>query len=435
MLKLILELKRHLKSEFSKNVATLFTGSVVAQAIPLLASLVLSRLYTPEDFAINEVFLRLYSIGLVFSTLRYEQAIVLPKENSKAAHIIFLILKISLITGLFFLVFNLFFGKWIEDAQGIPNLYYYLLLIPVALVVSSNYQALNYWAVRNKNYKQLSVTKSTVSFTNSGYRLIVGALTSGHPIGLVSSMILSQFVGALILLKGNLKSFITFSKDRDKGDILKIAKEYDDFPKVNTLHALLDAIREATIIYLIIHFFGDTTLGLYAFTVRIMKLPLGMIGTSIGQVFFQKAAEVVNQKKSVYEITLKTIKKLTIISLPIFILIGLLSDWAFEFVFGDKWSDAGFIAQIITPWMFFNFLNSPLSQIPLILKKQKEVFFISIIGFVVSVLGLICGGLYLKDVYNSLILFSIIQSCYLLFVLLWILKIAKRYDKANLTVE
>ena len=424
-------LNGNLKSEFSKNVATLFTGTFIAQTIPLLASLILSRIYTPEDFAVNEVFLRLYSIGIVFSTLRYEQAIVLPKENQKAANIIFLILKTSIITSVFFLVLNFVFGEWVEDSQGIPNLYYYLLLIPLALVISSNYQALNYWSVRNKNYKQLSITKSTVSFANSGYRLVLGVITSGHPIGLVSSMIVSQSIGIVMLLKNNLKAFITFSKNREKGDVIKIAKEYEDFPKINTFHALMDAIREATIIYLIIHFFGDTTLGLYAFTIRLMKLPLGMIGTSIGQVFFQKAAEVVNQRKSIYEITLKTIKRLTFISLPIFILIGILSGWAFEFVFGDKWSNAGVIAQIITPWMFFHFIASPLSQIPIILKKQKQFFLVSIFGFFLGIITLFCSGFYMKDVYISLTIFSIAQSCYLLFVLLWILKIARNHDKCN----
>ncbi len=428
-------MNKHFKSEFSKNVATLFTGTLVAQSIPIIVAPILSRIYTPEDFAVNEIFLRLFAVGIVFATLRYEQAIVLPKENKKAISILFLIFKIAFISSLFFFMLNLLFGKWVEVTQQIPNLYYYLFILPVALIISANYQSLTYWGIRNKSFKQLSIAKGIVSSTNSGYRIAIGIVTSGHPIGLVSSLIFSQLMGVIALLKGNLKTFFSFSRNKEKGELITIAKEYSDFPKINTLHALLDASREAIIVYLIFTFFGDMMLGLYAFTIRLMKLPLGMIGSAIGQVFFQKAADTVNQEGNLYFITLKAVKRLSLISLPIFIGIGLFAGWGFEFIFGDKWLNAGKIAQIITPWMFFLFLNSPLSQVPLIVKKQKEVFLISIIGFIFGVSSLLFGGLVIKEIYQSLLLFSITQSCYLLFVLLWILKIAKNYDNSTKIIE
>ena len=39
-----------LKSEFTKNVLTLMTGTTIAQAIPIAISPILTRLYSPEDF-------------------------------------------------------------------------------------------------------------------------------------------------------------------------------------------------------------------------------------------------------------------------------------------------------------------------------------------------------------------------------------------------
>ncbi len=40
------------KSEFTKNVLTLMTGTTIAQAIPIAISPILTRLYTPEDFGV-----------------------------------------------------------------------------------------------------------------------------------------------------------------------------------------------------------------------------------------------------------------------------------------------------------------------------------------------------------------------------------------------
>jgi len=38
------------KSEFSRNVLTLMTGTTIAQAIPIAISPILTRVYTPENF-------------------------------------------------------------------------------------------------------------------------------------------------------------------------------------------------------------------------------------------------------------------------------------------------------------------------------------------------------------------------------------------------
>ncbi len=419
-------MKKYLKSEFTKNVATLFTGTLIAQAIPVLISPILTRIYTPEDFAINEVFMRVFAIGLIFSTLRYEQAIVLPKQEDKAKLVVKLILRISVAISLVFLLFTLILGKWFADSQGNPEVYLYLFVLPIALLLSANYQSLTYWSIRNKQYKKLSFSKAGVSLANSSSRIGIGLLTAGNPIGLIGSIVVSQLTGIIMLIKDNVQLIF---KGSNRDSIKEVAKEYKDFPRVNTLHALLDAGREALIIFVIITYFGDSMLGLYAFTIRLMKLPLGMIGTSVGQVFYQRAAEIVNHEASLYELTIKTLKRLIIISLPIFVLVGIFSGMVFEFVFGKDWVTAGYLAQIFAPWMFFHFINSPLSQIPLIINKQKEVFILSLVGFIVSVSVLTLCGIYLDNSLISFTIFSLTQSAYLLVVILWILNVSRKFDQ------
>ena len=74
-------------SEFSKNVITLFTGTTLAQALPIAVAPILTRLYTPEDFGVFAIF---FSITTLFSTIvtaRYELAIVLPHEPAEAIHL------------------------------------------------------------------------------------------------------------------------------------------------------------------------------------------------------------------------------------------------------------------------------------------------------------------------------------------------------------
>ena len=66
------------KSEFSKNVLTLMTGTTIAQAIPIAISPILTRIYSPEDFGVFVLYTAIVSLVTAISTGKYELAIMLP---------------------------------------------------------------------------------------------------------------------------------------------------------------------------------------------------------------------------------------------------------------------------------------------------------------------------------------------------------------------
>ncbi|SVD81723.1 uncharacterized protein METZ01_LOCUS434577, partial [marine metagenome] len=73
-----------MRSEFSKNVLTLVTGTTIAQAIPIAISPILTRIYTPEDFGVLALFISITTILGTIANGRYELAIVLPKRDNNA---------------------------------------------------------------------------------------------------------------------------------------------------------------------------------------------------------------------------------------------------------------------------------------------------------------------------------------------------------------
>ena len=79
------------KSDFSKNVLTLISGVALAQAIPILLSPLLSRIYTMEDFGEYAIYNSFISVLIILSTARFEYAIALPKDNANSFKIIKLI--------------------------------------------------------------------------------------------------------------------------------------------------------------------------------------------------------------------------------------------------------------------------------------------------------------------------------------------------------
>ena len=82
--------KLKIRSDFTKNVLILMTGTTMAQAIPIAVLPILSRLYSPDDFGVLAIFI---SLSFIFGSIangRYELAIVLPKDDRSALNIVVL---------------------------------------------------------------------------------------------------------------------------------------------------------------------------------------------------------------------------------------------------------------------------------------------------------------------------------------------------------
>ena len=68
--------------------STLVSGNVLGQSAVLLASPILTRLYTPEEFGVFAIFASLLGIVGIVSGLRYELAIPLTLTDGSAANIL-----------------------------------------------------------------------------------------------------------------------------------------------------------------------------------------------------------------------------------------------------------------------------------------------------------------------------------------------------------
>ena len=68
------------RSEFGRNSAKLLSSNAIAQIIGLLIYPILSRLYSPDDFGLVNLFLSIGGVITLFATAEYQYAIMLPKS-------------------------------------------------------------------------------------------------------------------------------------------------------------------------------------------------------------------------------------------------------------------------------------------------------------------------------------------------------------------
>jgi len=69
-------LRRLAQSRFFRGVVAIAGGTAIAQAVGVLLSPIITRLYTPEAMGLWGLFVSFLGVASVVSTLRYEVAIV-----------------------------------------------------------------------------------------------------------------------------------------------------------------------------------------------------------------------------------------------------------------------------------------------------------------------------------------------------------------------
>jgi len=406
-----------LKSEYSKNVLTLMTGTTIAQAIPIAVTPILTRIYSPNDFGVFALFLAITAIAGAVSNAQYEQAIVLPVKDEDSFNLVALGITITLSFSLFLLIIVLLFKDQISVLFGNSQIAPFLFLVPLSTLLVGIYNSLNLFNIRKKQFKNIAISQVTRSSSLGVSQVLIGLISFG-PVGLVVGQLISYFSGNVILFKtlksDYKKNYISVEKIKQQAII------YKKFPIYSLPSILLNSINLNVVNFLISSIFSITTLGFYSLTQRIIGIPARVIGNSFSQVYLQKASESLKKTGSTKEVFKKTFLKLTYLSIPIFTILFFIVEPLFAFVFGEEWRISGTYAKILIPLAAVRFVSSTLSNTLVIHQKQQYGLLINLF-LLTTTMGIY---LYSKSIeiffIDTLKYFSIIMILeYSLFTLLY----------------
>jgi len=407
------------KSEFTRNVLTLMTGTTIAQAIPIAISPILTRIYTPEDFGVFALFLAMVSILASIANGRYELAIMLPEKDEDAINIFALGFIITTFISCFLLVVIIMFYNDFLAIFNNKNIGVWLYFIPIAIFFTGLFNILNYFNNRKKNYKDLAKATVLKSIILAIVQLSIGFFKQGAG-GLISGQLLSLLVANTKLLKNIIKDKMLISKI-SKQKIIAVAKRYKNFPKFSMWAILANTLSVQLTNILVSSFYSIATLGLYSLVQRVLSMPSSLIGSSIGKVFFQQATREKQKTGKVIKSFNNTVKKLILIGLPFFIVLFFIVEDLFAIVFSEEWRIAGVYAKILIPLFFIRFVSSSVSSILIVFEKQKAELIINIL----LLLSSICLININDDFYMFLYQFVLLLSFEYISFLFYYFKLAK----------
>lgn len=354
------QLRRH---RFLGHVAALMTGSVIAQAVPILLSPVLTRLYTPGDFAAFALFMSVTAVISVVAAGRYDQAILLPAEDEDALNLVALCwLILSSLCLLLSLIIGVFYGslpaEWLAALHG-----EWLYLLPPAVFATTSFQILSVWNNRCARFPQLAMSRATQG-SASGFAQCGLGYGAWHSAGLIWGQVVGLCAGLLMLLRYNWQSLQSGRAQLGRQRMVSNAYEYRRFPLLSTWGSLFDSGAFLMVLLVISHSFTSNITGFFSFTQRVLSVPLFLISSAIAQVLHQRIAKMNNEDwQSILPYVLRAALFLSAIAVPFVVLLALFGVDLFSFAFGKDWAEAGRYAGLLSVAVGIRFIVSPLTVV------------------------------------------------------------------------
>lgn len=389
--------RRLLNSRFVRGTAWLAGGTAIGQALTLLASPLITRLYTADDLGRLGVYVAFLTLALTAASLRYESAIVVAQNGAQAAQLavvsLLLILPTGVVAGL---------GLWLLTRQGWLG----LGILPVETVwallptfgVSAAFQVLRYWLVRDESLAIISRVMVWQSVTLNSVRVGVGLLGVGW-VGLVCSELLGRAAGVIQMARAAWRDITIHPDLLNRTSLREVLWIHRQFPMYALPSSFIDNLAFALPLGLIAQLYGASAAGYYTLMQRVLYLPANLIGASVGAAFYGRLAVYAREAPDrVNPLFWRTAGGLLALGLLPTLIIVALGSRLFGWVFGAEWAEAGTLAVLVAPWSLAQFIVSPLSTIVFVFNGQRLKFVYDVLSLAAVIIVLLIarmGGLQL----------------------------------------
>ena len=360
---------------FRLKVLQVAGGTAVSQGMLILASPVLTRMYSPADFGVLAVYLSLVSVLVIVASLRYEFALPIPEDDDQAIQLLALCLVLVAVTTSLASVALYLARERVLGWMGAPGLGPFLWLVPVSILGAGLYQVFNCWAIRKGRYGRIARTKVTQGLTTLSLQLAVGAVAGG-PVGLLLGDAAGRSNGTRTLAMLDWREDWRLLRTVTWAGVWKAAVRFRRFPFISSSTALMNSLNLRLPALLLAIHYGPTVAGGFILAQRVFALPSSVIGESVAQVYFGEFARMSNQGPAgLMGLFQGTVKRMLALGLPLMLLSSLGGWLLFPVIFGSAWKEAGLFVVAIAPMAMAQFGLACADSSLLVLERQDLAFY------------------------------------------------------------
>lgn len=403
-------------SSYVRAVATLSTGQMIAAVIPLLAAPVLGRLYLPTDYGVLATYMAIANVLGTMSTLQLQQAIIAEHSERRAAELVTVCQRAGLFAAAMAALVGAGLVFWMGGHEAYAPFRWWMLGLPASTLAGASVGAISALANRQRWYgkmAQAQVYSAVATVTSS---IMFGTFGWG-----ANGLFASYFIGQAISVGYQLYLYRQLAPQRTRLSLRRtfsLARRHRRYA-IYTLPSELMGTVQLQLPVLILSGAGAAALlGAFTRARSLLGMPLSLLGSSIAQVFRQRASEQFRLTGTCERIYTQTFWVLLLVGAPPTFILMLFAPDLFRIVLGPHWTAAGQIARIIAPTLLLQMVCSPISTVFYFLHYQRDEFLLGLGTFLILLVSTVAALWITSNPMAIMYVYSIVYSItYLAYIL------------------
>ena len=425
------------KSSFIRDGVTLVSGNVWAQAIAFVSYLVLSRLFSPEDFGLYNIFYSYIEVLVIVSTCKYELAIVLADNDREAAAVGRLALRLNTIISVVLLTVLLvliLLGRCEALASTrLSSLNPMLaLLIPPMVFLCGTSRVYSFTLNRFRQFRSIALSEVVGSTSGVLLKVLLGlprlASTLWHTVGLPLGTVLGRACANVNLAWRWHR--LDLPRDISGDERRRAAARFRNFPLYTMPKDLINSLSYNLPFLWLALYFDKAEVGLFAMALTCTFRPVNIFNTAFEKLLYVRIAERVRAHQTIRADLRRFVLIINAIALPVFAVAFFFGDDICSFLFGRRWNDCGYYIRCLLPWVYVVLTSSSLMFISNVFGRQRTEFGFYIVLFLLRLAAMV-AGLYFGSFRLAILLFAAAGAAVSLSLLLWYARLVRRYENSE----
>lgn len=431
------KISRLMQSRFVRDSGTLLSGNVVAQGISFAAYLALSRLFTPQDFGLYNIFYSYIEVLIILSTCKYELAIVRADTDHEAAQLQQLTLRLNALVSVLLLAVALVLVLLGLHPQKLPSLV--VLMIPFMVFFCGTTRVYTFVFNRYKHYPTIATSEVVTSLSGVALKIAMGLLNGMwqllHTLGMPLGTILGKVAGnAYYRLR--LRKLIPSVPDspHPRMSAGELAKKHRNFPLYAMPKELVSSLSANLPFMWLGIYFDNAMIGLFSLALTFTMRPLGILANGFEKVFYSATTQRVRQGHPLGPDIRRFLLVLNLALIPVVAIGFLYCEPVFTFLFGAKWVGTGYYVRCILPWFWVLLNANSLAFVSNVFSTQRVDFVLQIIQLLLR-LAALGVGILRHDFHLAILLFCCVSTLVQLVQLGWYLYQIHRHDNLQFSIN
>jgi O-antigen/teichoic acid export membrane protein len=343
------------QDSFRRDATMLFTSTVLARGILVLAMPLLARFFNPADVGNWQLFVSSATVLATIICWRYEVAIPLPADEQKSRDLVAVCLLLAAATSAL-LILPIFLCRdqfvALVGAQAIEP---FLWCIPLFTLLFGCEQASTFWLTRVGDFRGVGAARVVKSTLMVAVPLLAAMAFDVGFGGLVAGTMLGQLAATAYLVHEDRSSADIWRLGRDKlQSYLAVMFEYRNYPLYVAPYTFVGQFSKRLVYFLLAAFAGASTVGYFAMAMQLTYVPVTFVTAALNQAFYRRAAQ--NDVRKLESLILKVLELQVILAVPLFVLFVLHGNYVLHFALDPSWNEAvGFVQWLAAPSLMLFF--------------------------------------------------------------------------------